>query len=110
MNNLLVAPPRTTTRFEFKSRPELELSLLTLNIIEFLEMGEAMRGKTGPKATFGVELEHMLCDAGGNLVLKAGEGEQFARTIAMIDLKSLRESIDAVNALDNKALENTEKN
>jgi hypothetical protein len=110
MSLLLTAPPRRTTRVDLKSRPDIEVYILTLNCIEFLEMGAAMREKSGAKELFSVEVEHALCDASGALLLKPGEGETFARTISVADWDRLRKCMSVSNALTDEAVEQTEKN
>lgn len=112
MNPLLIAPPRTTKRIEFKSRPDLtiETHILCLNPGEFFAMGAAMKGKEGPEAMLCVEIEHQLCDAQANLLLQPGEGVTFAKTLNLRDMAQLRKTMDSLNSLSDEAVEQTEKN
>lgn len=108
--SLLTAPARVTTLVPLKSRPDLQVYVLHLYAFEYLEMGPKFKTGQGPSFNMGVEIENMLCDEHGTLLLQPGEGLGFLKTISPRDMNALRNVMDMANGLSDKAIEATEKN
>lgn len=109
-DDLLEVPPRGKTPVPLKSRPNLKLFIRQQYADEYLAMGAKFKSGQGPSFNMGVELEHMLCDEAEVLVLKEGDGQKFIKTLSPRDMNALRDVMDELNGLTDKAVEATEKN
>jgi hypothetical protein len=106
----LLGPFKRQTKYiPLSSRPDLKVFLLAITAGEGMRHAKRIAPLEGDAAVYALLSEH-ICDEEGNRLLTDEQAEKFVDVISTEDLKSLMSEVILMSGVNDKALENTEKN
>lgn len=103
---------RGITQVKLAGVKGMDVYVRTLTAAELIAVGErALAAQTGgPKLRKALELEVVLCDKDGNLLLKAGDGLALIDRLWAADMQRISQASEGLNVLSDASLEEALKN